>query len=205
MARQNSMMITTNLFNHVDGGTQTMAPPAQRQAWRNAARRPRRVCGSAQAPRPRRDFVVIGVDFSAASIRAIEVALRHALDLGSPALLVHVIESTYAEGFGGLAEVQRLKTRAKAAAKRKLERLIAAHSGRGVQICYEIREGTPERELVEAAHASAGRILAVGRAIGGPLSRMLLGSVQEKLSAASPVPLLIVPEQVIQRTAPQPR
>ncbi|MBL8604113.1 MAG: universal stress protein [Myxococcales bacterium] len=134
--------------------------------------------------------LVVGVDFSEKSERAIAAAVRLVKSIaGAELVLVHAVAlATQAEvaddGEGNrLATLeQRLKTQASA--------LAAAQS---INVDYGVVEGpSAARALIEYVTRWGGHLVVVGTQQHSTLNRILIGSVAQTVVELSPVPVMVV-------------
>jgi nucleotide-binding universal stress UspA family protein len=145
--------------------------------------------------------VVIGVDGSANSRRAVAAVARLRPPARGRVVVVRVVEPVRAPSLallpgrvraqisaGGMAlDATRLK-----AAQRDAEAAARRLRAAGWRAQGEVRQGVPLHELLRAVRSARGNLLAVGaRGIGG-IARLLLGSVAEGAVRRSPVSVLVV-------------
>jgi nucleotide-binding universal stress UspA family protein len=143
-----------------------------------------------------RSVAVVGIDFSDTSRHLLLVASNlsratRALDVH----LVHVLRPPAASISGSIAYV-RYEWQI-AAAKRQLEAL-AAEAGR-VESCrtfFHLRTGEVHRELVELASDLRADLVIIGTNGHSGLSRLLLGSIAEKVQRFAPCPVLTIKPKV---------
>ncbi len=141
------------------------------------------------------DRIVVALDGSEVSERALPPAEELARRLGAPLHLVRVADPTWLR-FGGNQAALEYAALGEAFADEEreagdyLRRTLAALRGRGLEATSEVRRGAAATELV--AGASPGDLLVMashGR--GGP-ARWLLGSVAEDVTRRSTAPVLLV-------------
>ena len=145
--------------------------------------------------------VVIGVDGSEQSARAVELAARLQPPEGgrislltavplmsdpSHSLLPHDIRKAAASG------VARINRSRMAEARANLHRLARGPRAAGWQVDTAITNGAPLRSLLSAVTQAGSDLLIVGATGASQLSRLLLGSVAQGALDRSPVPVLIV-------------
>lgn len=154
-----------------------------------------------EAPEPPRPTFVVAQDFSACADRAMAVAARDAEALGGRLVLVHVATSPPAPmGFDWLPKrntytawkdlrVQNLAAAEQHMAER-VEQLRRDHPG--VEVEGLVREGFPAEVILTVAHkANASRVV-IGTHGSTGFTRLLLGSVAEKIVRLSELPVLVV-------------
>lgn len=138
--------------------------------------------------------VVVGVDGSEGSHRALRWAAAEATVRGDALALVHVWEPPQAFAPLGLGAYPVDPEPIRQAADDVLQKLVA--EARALAPDLEIRgqlvEGAPAEALLEAARTAD--LLVVGsRGLGGFRS-LLLGSVSQQVTHHAPCPVVIVPE-----------
>ena len=139
--------------------------------------------------------IVVGVDGSRGSVRALEFALEEARIRGAGVKAVsawHVPATVYNSGF---VPVSIDPSDYETIARENLETCLEeAHAGEsGVEVTPVLCEGQAADVLVEEARGSD--LLVVGsRGLGG-FRELLLGSVSHQCAQHAPCPVLIVPPQ----------
>ncbi|MER5963410.1 universal stress protein [Streptomyces sp. NPDC002057] len=135
--------------------------------------------------------VVVGVDGSEHSLRALEWALSAAEHLGSPLVVAHVRSDALQLGaariasLGGSPEIP--DTVVTAVRERVEER------GHGVPVRYESLDGSVTDALPTAARGA--RLLVTGSRGHGGFASLLLGSTSRTLASTAPCPLVVVPHE----------
>lgn len=152
----------------------------------------RKARNSNSASRAAQKTILVAVDFSAPSERALDYAVARARLLGCDVLIVHVLEKSYADGFLDADQREERRALAHAKAERRLDEMIASRRTSGVHIQKEIRDGLPEYSILAAAEGLSLEMIVIGRKHRNALSRMLLGSVTQNIVDASPVPVLVM-------------
>lgn len=138
------------------------------------------------------DAVLVAIDFSPASRRAVEVAMGWT-GPQTEVTLLHVIDTSIAEraerlGIATRAEVaQRMRKQAEADLA-----ALAAEQGE-VRVETMIVEGVPFVEIVRIANDLACGLIVMGSHSHGSLEGMLFGSTAEKVVRSSRQPVLCVP------------
>ncbi len=105
--------------------------------------------------------IVAAVDGSAASMAAVETAVRLGAEMQAPVVFVHVRQSP--AGFLGKPVYERRLTAAMARARRVLDRAVQAATRAGVAADGEILEGAPHSRILEFARARGAQLVVVGR------------------------------------------
>ncbi len=144
---------------------------------------------------------VVAQDFSACADRAMEVAARDAEALGGRLVLLHVSTTPPAPmGFDWLPKrntytawkdlrVQNLRAAEQHMADR-VERLRREHPGLEVEAL--VREGFPAEVILTVAHKAGASRVVIGTHGSTGFTRLLLGSVAEKVVRLSEIPVLVV-------------
>lgn len=148
------------------------------------------------------ETIVVGVDGSEESQRALQWAMPEARARGARVRAVHVwhhppdyvLQYPPSPPDLAVAPVFRDRDQLEKEAMELLDQTVtkAVGSGPSVDIVQEIDEGSPADRLVRAAAAADAELLVVGsRGLGGFRS-LLLGSVSQQLAHHAPCPLVIV-------------
>jgi nucleotide-binding universal stress UspA family protein len=143
------------------------------------------------------DRIVIGLDGSPLSERALATGSELARRLGAPVHLVRVADLAVfdwgaTDAAAAYAELSPEMDAAKAEARAYLERVQDNLQQDGLTATSEVRSGLAQRELVEAV--TPNDLLVIASHGRGGLQRVLLGSVAEDVARKSPAPVLIVRE-----------
>ena len=138
--------------------------------------------------------VVVGVDGSPGSRKALRWAAAEATARGDDLELVHVWEAPQAYAPLGLGAYPLDPEPIQEVARGLLEGLVAEARDLApdVDVRGELVEGAPAQALLD--HARTADLLVVGsRGIGG-FKSLLLGSVSQQVVHHAPCPVVIVPE-----------
>jgi nucleotide-binding universal stress UspA family protein len=138
--------------------------------------------------------VVVGVDGSEGSRKALRWAAAEATARGDDLELVHVWEPPQAYAPHGLGAYPLDPEPIRDAARSLLEDLVSEARALApkIDIRGELVEGAPAQALLE--HARTADLLVVGsRGLGG-FKSLLLGSVSQQVVHHAPCPIVIVPE-----------
>jgi nucleotide-binding universal stress UspA family protein len=132
------------------------------------------------------------VDFSACSNAAHRMALALAAANGARLVVLHVSELVPVQwdpGFG-LGSAAQIEAQIRADARRKLDELSAAAPGSGMTT--ELRRGFPANEILAAAKRCKTDLIVLGTHGRTGVSRLLMGSVAEKVTRAAACSVLTV-------------
>jgi nucleotide-binding universal stress UspA family protein len=145
-----------------------------------------------------RSVMVIGIDLSDASRQAMEVALNLAHITRAPDLhLIHVIRPTVLTGPSDWLGVLSQYERTVDAARRELDSLCASAIAKwSLRAFAHVRTGEPYREIVQLASDMEADLVVIGTHSRGGVSRLLMGSVAEKVQRYAPCPVLTVKPKV---------
>jgi len=136
--------------------------------------------------------ILVPLDFSPPSKRAMRFAREWALRFGAEVCLLHVVEPTTAVGeFGGapLGTVQRdLSGKAKLA----LSQLAKEEFPDSLSVKLSVRKGTASDQIAAAARESKTDLVIIASHGYTGLKRVLLGSTAEAVARRAPCPVLIL-------------
>jgi nucleotide-binding universal stress UspA family protein len=129
--------------------------------------------------------IVAAVDGCAASMAAVETAVRLGAEMDAPLVFVYVRGGP--GGFLGAPVYQRRLTAAMARARRVLDRALRAAARAGVAAEGEILEGSPRKRILEFARDRGARLVVVGRRrrrLGRSVSRAVVRSARRPVVVA---------------------
>jgi nucleotide-binding universal stress UspA family protein len=132
--------------------------------------------------------VVVGIDFTDKTERAVSTAIRLAKGAQGSVVLVHVVPAS--------VDAQKATTGSEDNVMQTIESRLRDEAARhsrehGVSVDYGVTEGSPAEELVKYVKTWGGDVIVVASEARSGLGHFLLGSVAEKLIAQSPVPVLV--------------
>ena len=137
--------------------------------------------------------IVVGVDGSDDSARALAWAVGLARDTGAVIEAVQAWELTYAWIDSYVPDLERWAKEAAAAAGRSLDAVVNRTSHGGVVIERSIVEGPAAKVLLDAA--ARADVVVVGSRGRGGFRELLIGSVSQQVVHHSPVPVVVVPHR----------
>lgn len=143
---------------------------------------------SSAAPIFKLKKILVPMDFSDCSKKALQYAIPLARQFGAELELVHVVEPYPSIPEMGPVEVETLQD-----ARTTLE-ATRRTIGEGVRAHASLRSGAPYVEIVEAASELGTDLIIISTHGHKGLTRMLLGSTTEKVVRHAPCPVLIVRE-----------
>ncbi len=141
--------------------------------------------------------IVVGVDTSQASRRAVEFACRlHSTGIVNGVLLVHVVPwSPFSFATPEENERRHIERQheIEAARQQVLEPLRHVAEEHGLQPDTAVRHGDPVEVLEDLARESAARLLVVGRTGDTGLRQRLFGGLPSHLVQSAELPVVVVP------------
>ena len=139
--------------------------------------------------------IIVGVDGSGHSHRALEWAMAEAAIRQAP-LTVITVAQTVISHWGAIhyPEDTALTERTRQAIEEAIEKTRAKLGDPGpTSVTIEMVTGMPAEEILKAARG-ADMIVVGSRGVGG-FSRLLLGSVSAQLTHHSPCPVVVIPAE----------
>lgn len=139
------------------------------------------------------EHIVVGLDFSPESTRALETAVVIARPFDAELHLVHAFDVPLP--FVGPAEIaipEATLTTFRDAAARKLEKARASVAAQGVRAETHLTEVPAAPALARVAREIGADLVVVGTRGLGRLAHVLLGSVAERTIRLAPCPVLTV-------------
>jgi nucleotide-binding universal stress UspA family protein len=137
--------------------------------------------------------ILVGVDGSKESRHAADYAADLAQAMGSQLVIVSVAHVPAALGAPELVQrVSEWQEEEKQHATAFVKETAAAVARPGVAVETIVHSGPPAETLADLANAGEVDLVVVGHRGRGAITRMLLGSVADRLVQISPKPVLIV-------------
>ncbi len=142
-------------------------------------------------------------DFSEAAEGARRQAMGLARSLGGEVVLVHVLTETplYARGLMDV-QIDRIYAAQERWGRENLEVRVAETRAAGVPARGLLRAGVPAEEIVRAAAEEHADLIVLGTHGRGYVSRLLLGSVADRVVRTAPCPVVTVRERSGDAAAP---
>ena len=137
--------------------------------------------------------IVVGVDGSGHSRKALETAAAEAAAHGMP-LTVLVIHQAVRDVYGSASHYgddAALTEKAKEAAQADTDQVLAAAGSQPTSVTVTAVHGLPVDELVKASEGAD--MIVLGRRGMGGFVRLLMGSVSSQVAQHALCPVLIVP------------
>ena len=139
--------------------------------------------------------IVVPVDFSECSVRALRRALEVAKALDRKILLLHVVDTSglVVGGLESYIDVAAVATQIRADAEAELAKLRAdVDPDRRLISQVEIFDGRPVQAIVDCAKAHNADLIAIGTHGRTGLPRLFMGSVAERVVRSAPCDVLVV-------------
>ncbi|GIW73083.1 MAG: universal stress protein UspA [Planctomycetota bacterium] len=153
--------------------------------------------------------ILVGTDFSEPAARALAVAAGLAARLDARLVVLSVVDTRGLDGaamvpeLAGHVDLGALVASLELAAGRRVEQWLAeAKLPPEVRAIAVARRGVPAETIVQAARELEADLIVLGTMGRSGLSRLLFGSVADKVVRTSPVPVLTVGPKHSGATAP---
>jgi nucleotide-binding universal stress UspA family protein len=147
-----------------------------------------------ETPRERPSVVLVGIDFSESSREALLTAEN--LARAAPLAELHLVHAFTTPSIP--ADPQELFARAQtvlsgrlAEAQSKLDKMAAAASHGISRVTGHTRVGSPAAVIVQVASDISADLIVVGSSERAGVSRLVFGSVAEKVARTAPCPVLV--------------
>jgi nucleotide-binding universal stress UspA family protein len=138
--------------------------------------------------------ILVPVDFSECSRKALRYALPFAKEFGAGISLLHVVETAYVMGEFGAVDYVAMAADLTTEAERQLRELAGAEIGSSAAWKIAVRQGRPATEIAEAARELEADLIVIATHGRTGLKHALLGSVAENVVRHAPCPVLTVRE-----------
>ncbi|HTI72743.1 MAG TPA: universal stress protein [Candidatus Limnocylindria bacterium] len=138
------------------------------------------------------ETILIPLDFSKSSDKALEYGKAFARQFEAKLILVHVLEPMVVPAEMGYGFVPPPEDSLPLAVLREKLAKLASSLGTDLNVSSQVRIGRPWSEVVEAAKESSANLLVVATHGRTGLQHVLLGSVAEKIIRHAPCPVLVV-------------
>ena len=138
--------------------------------------------------------LLVAVDFSDPSIRALQVAREMGTRLNSKLHIVHFVPMRVMDmGMeGGVDFIEEMHQKELEEAKVKLEKFVKDHTTTEDEVEQHLRSGEPAAEVNPMAIELSADIIIIGTHGRTGLKHLLLGSVAESILRSADVPVLCV-------------
>lgn len=140
--------------------------------------------------KPRR--ILVPVDFSDSSARALRHAAKRVAESGGSLIIVHVVPADYGWLGIGRDESRDIDRSLQQQAADRLRAFADENVGDDVAANLEVRVGHPAEEIIAAARESkCDSIMVSTRGLTG-LDRYLIGSVADRVARLAPCPVVLL-------------
>jgi nucleotide-binding universal stress UspA family protein len=140
--------------------------------------------------------ILVPVDFSAHSDRAIEYAISMGKHFGAIVELFHVVEDPFEAGGWGsemyMADLDGIRAHALKEARTRIERCRLAVQAGDVPTTTAVQLGHVANTIVEHAKAVHADLIVMGTHGRTGLAHFIIGSVAERVVRLAPCPVLTV-------------
>ena len=127
--------------------------------------------------------ILLGTDFSANAVRALDYAISATEEYGAELTLLHVVE-----GVHGAARTEE----AVATATQELDKLVPEEKRRALKVTTLVRTGSPYQQIIEHAREAHIELVILGVRGAGALDRAVFGSTTYRVIQLGPCPVLAV-------------
>ncbi len=140
--------------------------------------------------------IMVGVDGSDASTRALDMGVKWARNHGDELLVVHVIPwSPFSFNTPAENEERHVRREAElaAAAEQVVDPMVERAKAAGVNVTSVLQHGNPAETMVDLAEERQVLHIIVGRSGDSAIKQAILGSIANRLTHSAPVPVTVVP------------
>ncbi len=138
--------------------------------------------------------VLVPVDFSEPSRKALDYALSLARPFDAEVRLLHVVEALVLPPDVEVLDLEAFAATLNSEAAKCLSKWREEVAARG-PVTEELRAGTPYREIVDAARERNTDLIIMGTRGRTGLAGVLMGSTAERVMHHAPCPVLVVRER----------
>ena len=136
--------------------------------------------------------ILVPVDFSERSRKAAEYAAGFARDYEASLIILHAVDPLLAAGRLESRELRRLKAASRKEAEQQLQEFGRKLAASEVRMRLTLRSGPAVEEIVSFADELKANLIVMASQGRSGLSRLLVGSVTERVVRAAPCPVLVV-------------
>ena len=138
--------------------------------------------------------ILVPVDFSPCSQKALLYAIQMAREFCATIDVLYVVPPYYAYDPYGVAEFERIEKQLRSG-EEKLATLVLQQVPQGLPVETFVRNGRPATEIVEAARELGADLIIISTHGHKGLKHVLLGSTAESVVRHAPCPVLTVREK----------
>jgi universal stress protein A len=152
--------------------------------------------------------ILIPIDFSPASDRALDYARALSEEFGAPLYLLHVIEDRLMTGPWPaevyLGELPKLREDLVKEAERRMLATLQSLAAEGIQATGEVLIGGPSHVIIEQANTVNADLIVMGTHGRTGITHLLIGSVAERVIRHAPCPVFVIRERKAVEPKPVP-
>jgi universal stress protein A len=145
--------------------------------------------------------IVCGSDFSDTAEAAWDVACELARTHRSELVLVHVFSEMSVYPDVAVAGVQRVWEEQRLWVQQALDQRVAAVQARGVAARPRLKTGVPAEGIADTATEEGADLVVIGTHGRTGLTRLVIGSVAERVLRIAPCPVLVVKPRAVTASA----
>jgi universal stress protein A len=152
--------------------------------------------------------ILVPIDFSPASDRALSYARALSEEFGASLQLLHVIEDRLMTGPWPaevyLGELPKLREDLVKEAERRMQASLESLTTGGIQATGEVLIGGPSHVIIDQATVGDVDLIVMGTHGRTGITHLLIGSVAERVIRHAPCPVFVVRERKAVETTPAP-
>lgn len=139
--------------------------------------------------------ILVPIDFSACSKKALQYALPLAREHEATLTLLYVVPPAYGAGEYGAIDYAQLEASLREGGEKEMARLVAEEVRGQVATDPQVRVGSPTREILETARSLPADLIVISTHGHTGLKHVFLGSVAEHVVQRAPCPVFVVRER----------
>ncbi len=139
--------------------------------------------------------ILVPIDFSACSKKALQYALPLARQHRAALTLLYVVPPTYGAGEYGGIDYAQLEAGMKEGGEKELAKLAVDEVGGAVAADTLVRVGSPAVNIIEVARSLPADLIVISTHGRTGLKHVFLGSVAEHVVQRAPCPVFVVRER----------
>ena len=139
--------------------------------------------------------ILVPIDFSACSVKALQYAVPFAKQFGASISLLYVGHPTYPVPYLGAVDLTAIESDTRPDDERKLRSLVKEQIPGGIKADVAVRLGHSADEIVRFARIAGTDLIIISTHGHTGLKHVLLGSTAESVVRYSPCPVLVVRQQ----------
>ncbi len=136
--------------------------------------------------------VLVPVDFSESSVRAVDQATALAKQFGGSVILLHVVEISYSYADVAVFDQAALERDLLTGAEGRLNAMVASCQADGVSAKSLVLSGRPARVVADVAASEKADLIVISTHGYTGLKHVLLGSTAENVVRYAPCPVLVL-------------